>query len=101
MGGGGGNADRTIRQLFILSSKTLMCRPANMQTPNTVLLTLNPASLSLNFTPVLLQNGEKHHQPLLPMHYSTLTEFLRGACLPFVTLTGDIVAGSGINVLLQ
>lgn len=44
---------------------------------------------------------EKHYPPLPPMHYSTLTEYLRGASLPFVTLTGDIVADSGINVLLQ
>lgn len=36
-----------------------------------------------------------------PLHFPTLSEYLRGACLPFVTLTGDIVADSGINVLQQ
>lgn len=50
---------------------------------------------------VLSPNGGKHYIPLPPLHYSTLAEYLRGTCLPFVTLTGDIVADSGINVLLQ
>lgn len=49
---------------------------------------------------VLPLNGEKHSRPLPALHSSTLLEYLRAACLPFVTLTGGIAADSNINVLL-
>lgn len=56
--------------------------------------------LSPHILHLVLMPNEKQAHPLPALHYSTLPEYLRGACLPFVTLTGDIVADSGVNVLL-
>ena len=106
---GEGSAKRTITQ-FILLSKTLSCRHADTQLQTQLfsfffyfsfLLLFQAISLPKMLHQVLVPNREKHYRPLPPLHCSTLPEYLRGACLPFVTLTGDIVADSGVNVLLQ